>query len=154
LLKSSSGIDVAHVPYSGLAKAMGDLVGGHVGAMFVGLHSITPLANDSQVKILGVAASRRIASAPDLPTISEQGIPGFEVEAWYGLFAPAGTPPDVVSRINQAMNEALRQPEIVAILAKQGLDVVGGAPDTLRDLLASDLAKWLKVIKDAGIAQE
>ena len=154
LLKHSAGIELTHVPYSGLAKSISDLVGGHVSAMFVGVNSIMPLADDKKVKVLGVGSLQRVPSAPNVPTIAEQGLPGFEVESWFGLLAPAGTPAETVQRINTAMNEILKRPEIVAVLAKQGLNVVGGPPDRLRQLLASDLTKWLKVIKDAGISPE
>ena len=154
LLKHSAGIELTHVPYSGLAKAISDLVGGHVSAMFVGVNSIMPLADDKKVKVLGVSSLQRVASAPQIPTIAEQGLPGFEVESWFGLLAPAETSTETVERINVAMNEILKRPEIVAVLARQGLNVVGGSPDRLGQLLQSDLAKWLKVIKDAGIPPE
>jgi len=154
LLKNSAGIALTHVPYSGLAKSISDLVGGHVSAMFVGVNSIMPLADDKKVKVLGVGSLQRVASAPQVPTIAEQGLPGFEVESWFGMLAPAGTPAETVERINVAMNDVLKRPEIVAVLAKQGLYVVGGSPDRLGQLLASDLTKWLRVIKDSGIAPE
>jgi tripartite-type tricarboxylate transporter receptor subunit TctC len=154
LLKNSAGVELTHVPYNGLAKAISDLVGGHVSAMFVGVNSIMPLANDKKVKVLGVSSLQRAASAPQVPTIAEQGLPGFEVESWFSLLAPAGTPRETVERINFAMNEILKRPEIVTVLAKQGLNVVGGSPDRLGQLLQSDLTKWLKVIKDAGISPE
>lgn len=154
LLKSSADVKMVHVPYSGLAKAMSDLAGGHVDAMFVGLHSIMPLAEDKKVKVLGVGASKRVSSSPDIPTIAEQGVPGFEVEAWFGMLAPAGTPAPIVERINTAMNEVMKDPQVIAALKRQGLDLVGGKPDQLAKLLADDLKTWLKVIKDAGIVTE
>ena len=154
LLKHSAGFELTHVPYSGLAKSISDLVGGHVSAMFVGANSIMPLADDKKVKVLGIGSLKRVPEAPQIPTIAEQGLPGFEVESWFGLLAPAGTPTDTIRRINAAMNEILKRPEIIAVLAKQGLYVVGGTPDHLGQLLVSDLAKWLKVIKDAGISPE
>jgi tripartite-type tricarboxylate transporter receptor subunit TctC len=154
LLKGSAGVQMVHVPYSGLAKSMTDLVGGHVDTMFVGLHSVMPLAKDGKAKILGVGSRQRVPSAAQIPTIAEQGLPGFEVEVWFGLLAPVGTPPDMIARINAAMNEVLKQPEVIAALDKQGLTLVGGSPERLSGLLADDLKTWLKVIKDAGIATE
>lgn len=154
LLKSSAHIQMTHVPYSGLARAITDLTGGHVDAMFVGLHSIMPLVRDSKVKILGVSSLKRAASAPDVPTIAEQGLPNFEVEAWFGILAPTGTPPETVMRLNAAINETMKNPEVVTALKQQGLDLVGGSPERLKRLLADDLKTWLKVIKDAGITTE
>jgi tripartite-type tricarboxylate transporter receptor subunit TctC len=154
LFQKSTGTTMVHIPYSGLAKSMTDLVGGHVSTMFVGLHSIKPFADEGKVKILGVASLERLATTPALPTVAEQGLPGFEVEAWYGLLAPRGTPPALVAQLNAVVNEILQRPDIAAALAGQGLDIVGGAPEKLGRLLASDLDKWLKVIKDANIAAE
>jgi tripartite-type tricarboxylate transporter receptor subunit TctC len=154
LFKSSTGMQLEHVPYSGLAKSITDVVGGHVETMFVGLHSVTSLVRNSKLKVLGVGSRERLASAPEVPTIAEQGLPGFEVEAWFGLLAPAATPLATINRINAAMNDALKQPEVTDVLAKQGLDLIAGSPERLRQLLAADLEKWLKVIKDAGIPAE
>ncbi len=154
LLKTSSGTQMVHVPYSGLAKSISDLVGGHVDAMFVGLHSIMPLAEAKKVKVLGVGASKRVSSSPNLPTIAEQGLPNFEVEAWFGMLAPAGTPAPIVERLNIAMNEVMKDPQVIAALERQGLDLVGGKPERLAKLLTDDLKTWLKVIKDAGIETE
>jgi tripartite-type tricarboxylate transporter receptor subunit TctC len=154
LLQNSTGAKMTHVPYSGLAKTVTDLTGGHVDAMFVGLHSIAPLARSAKVKIIGVSSLQRAQSATDIPTIAEQGLPGFEVETWFGLLAPAGTPHDVVERINVALNRVLQRPAINSSFKAQGLELVGGTPDALGDLLKSDQVKWLKVIRDAGIAAE
>ena len=93
-------------------------------------------------------------AAPDVPTLDEQGVTGFEVDLWFGLLAPAGTPADVVNRYNATLNEFLRSPRMVAELAKQGLIASGGTPEVLRDLIAHDLGKWAKIIKDAGITAE
>ncbi len=154
LLMASTDIKMQHVPYSGLAQSVTDLVGGHVDTMFVGMHSIVPLAKKSKVKILGVGSPRRAAAEPQIPTIAEQGVTGFDVSVWFGMLAPAGTPPETVKQLNEALNEVLKRPEIVQVLAKQGLDLVGGSPDRLSRLLADDLKKWLKVIKAAGIQTE
>jgi len=154
LLQNSTGTKMTHVPYSGLAKTITDLTGGHVDAMFVGLHSIAPLGRAGKVKVIGVSSLQRSPSAADIPTIAEQGVPGFEVETWFGLLAPAGTPPETVARINAALDKVLRRQAIVDSFKAQGLEIVGGPPDRLAKLLKSDQAKWLKVIQDAGIAAE
>lgn len=154
LLQISTKTQMTHVPYSGLAKAVTDLTGGHVDAMFVGLHTIAPLARASKVKIIGVSSLQRAEMAKDIPTIAEQGLPGFEVATWFGLLAPAGTPTDTIERINTALNKVLKRPAIVKSFQAQGLDIIGGSPGQLDQLLRNDQAKWLKVIKDSGIAAE
>ena len=154
LLQISTDAKMTHVPYSGLAKAVTDLTGGHVDAMFVGLHTIAPLARSSKVKIIGVSSLQRAAGSPEVPTLIEQGLPGFEVETWFGLLAPAGTPKETIEKINAALNKALQQPAVVKSFEAQGLDILGGSPDRLEQLLKSDQAKWAKVIKDAGLSAE
>jgi tripartite-type tricarboxylate transporter receptor subunit TctC len=154
LFKQATHTDLTHVPYRGTSGVMNDLIGNHVSAMFVPTHVALPLANAGEIRILGVASDQRVAAAPDVPTLIEQGVPGFEVDLWFGLLAPAGTPPEVVARYNTVLNEFLRAPKMVAELGKQGLVSSGGSPEILRDLIAHDLAKWQKIIKDAGIRAE
>lgn len=154
LLQISTDTKMTHVPYSGLAKAVTDLTGGHVDAMFVGLHTIAPLARASKVKIIGISSMQRASSSPDVPTMVEQGLPGFEVETWFGLLAPAGTPKETIERINSALNKALQRPAVIKSFEAQGLEILGGGPDKLEQLLKSDQAKWAKVIKDAGLSAE
>lgn len=154
LLQISTDTKMTHVPYSGLAKAVTDLTGGHVDAMFVGLHSIAPLARSGKVKIIGVSSLQRASTSPDVPTMVEQGLPGFEVETWFGLLAPAGTPKETIDRLNAALNKALQRPAVVKGFQTQGLEILGGEPAKLEQLLKSDQAKWAKVIKDAGLSAE
>jgi tripartite-type tricarboxylate transporter receptor subunit TctC len=154
LFKQATGTDVVHVPYKGTSNVMSDLVGNHVGAMFIPTHVALPHAVDKQIKLLGVASLERVPAAPDVPTLDEQGVTEFEVDLWFGLLAPAGTPTEVVNRYNAALNDYLHSPKLVAELAKQGLIASGGTPDALRDLIAHDFAKWARIIKAAGIAAE
>jgi tripartite-type tricarboxylate transporter receptor subunit TctC len=154
LFKQATGTDLVHVPYKGTSNVMSDLVGNHVGAMFIPTHVALPHAVEKQIKLLGVASLERVPAAPEVPTLDEQGVSGFEVDLWFGLLAPAGTPADSVNRYNTALNEFLRSPRMVAELAKQGLIASGGTPDVLRDLIAHDFAKWAKIIKNAGITAE
>jgi tripartite-type tricarboxylate transporter receptor subunit TctC len=154
LFKQATGTDLVHVPYKGTSNVMSDLVGNHVGAMFIPTHVALPHAVEKQIKLLGVASLERVPAAPDVPTLDEQGVTGFEVDLWFGLLAPAGTPADIVNRYNAALNEFLRSPRMVSELAKQGLIASGGTPGTLRELIAHDFAKWAKIIKDAGITAE
>jgi tripartite-type tricarboxylate transporter receptor subunit TctC len=154
LFKLTAGISLRHVPYSGSAGAVRDLVGGHVGTMFLPLHTALPLVADKQVRLLAVGSNERSALAPDVATLAEQGVSGFDVDLWYGLLAPAGTSPEIIARYNDILNDILMQPLIRDALAKQGLQARGGTPARLAELIAKDLPRWAKVVKDAGIAQE
>jgi tripartite-type tricarboxylate transporter receptor subunit TctC len=118
------------------------------------VHTVLPLAQDNQVRVLAIGSDRRSAMAPNVPTLAEEGMTGFEVDLWYGLFAPAGTPKEIVQRYNAAVNEILATPKVRDALEKQGLIPVGGAPERVRDLLAKDLARWAKVVREAGITAE
>ena len=142
------------LPYKGTSGVMSDLIGNHVSAMFVPTHVALPLAEEKQIRILGVASPQRVAAAPAVPTLAEQGVTGFEVDIWFGLLAPAGTPPEVVARYNAIINEFLRAPPIMAALAKQGLITAGGPPAVLSTLIATDRAKWQALIQSVGITAE
>jgi len=154
LFKQATHTSLTHVPYRGTAGVMNDIIGNHVSAMFVPTHVALPLADAKEIRILGVASDKRVAAAPDVPTLIEQGLPGFEVDLWFGLLAPAGTTSDVITRYNAVFNEFLRAPKMVAELGKQGLVSAGGPPKVLRDLIATDLAKWQKIIRDAAITAD
>jgi tripartite-type tricarboxylate transporter receptor subunit TctC len=154
LFKHATQTDLVHIPYKGTSGVMSDLVGNHVSAMFVPTHVALPLAADKQIRILGVASAERVPAAPDVPTLNEQDVTGFDVDIWFGLLAPAGTPADVVARYNATVNEFLRSPAVNATLAKQGLITAGGPPEVLGELIARDMAKWQKVIQQAGITAE
>jgi tripartite-type tricarboxylate transporter receptor subunit TctC len=152
LLKVTAEIDLVHVPYSGSAGAVRDLVGGHVGAMFMPLHTVLPLAQDQQVRLLAVGSDKRSALAPEVPTFAEEGLTGIAIDLWYALLAPAGTAADIIARYNGAVNEILATPKVRDALSKQGLTARGGSPADLAQLIASDGARWAKVVKDAKIA--
>jgi tripartite-type tricarboxylate transporter receptor subunit TctC len=154
LFKQATGTDLVHVPYKGSSNVMSDLVGNHVSAMFIPTHVALPHANDNQIRLLGVASLDRVPAAPNVPTLHEQGVAGFEVDLWFGLLAPAGTPAEIVMRYNRTLNEFLLAPKMVAELGKQGLIAAGGTSEVLRDLIAHDLDKWGKIIKEAGIKAE
>lgn len=156
LFKQRSGIDVAHVPYRGAAGAVSDILAGNVAAMFIPANSAVELAKDGRARILAVAAESRPPHAPDAPTMAEAGVAGVVVRDWYALFAPAGTgtPAEVVRRYNEAVNAALAAPEVAGALAGQGMTVIGGPPERLRDRLAANLGAWAKVIREAGITAD
>jgi tripartite-type tricarboxylate transporter receptor subunit TctC len=154
LFKLRAAVDLKHVPYTGSAGAVKDLVGGHVKAMFVPVHTVLPLAAGNEVRLLAVGSQQRSALAPDVPTLNEEGVAGFEVDLWYALAAPAGTPKEIIARYNTAVNEILSSPKVREALAQQGLVPVGGTPEHLAQLIAQDLPRWAKVVKEAGIAAD
>jgi len=154
LFKVSTQTDLVHIPYKGSSGVTTDLVGGHVSAMFLPVHVALPLAVDKQIRILAVASQTRAAVAPEVPTFAEAGVPGFEVDLWFGLLAPAGTPDDIVARYNDALNDVLRAPRMIEELGKQGLITAGGTPAQLGELIAKDAAKWQRAIRAAGITAE
>jgi tripartite-type tricarboxylate transporter receptor subunit TctC len=154
LFKLRAKIDLVHVPYRGSAGAVTDLIGGHISAMFLPIHTVLPLAKEKQVRILAAGGRERAAVAPDVSTLDEQGYSGFDVSLWYGLLAPAGTPAEIIARTNQAINEILQSPDVANTLAQQGLAAVGGPPDRLGQLIVQDLEKWASVARDAGLAQQ
>jgi tripartite-type tricarboxylate transporter receptor subunit TctC len=151
LLKLTTKISMNHIPYRGSAGATNDLIGGHVSLAFQSIHVIMPLAQTNQVRLLAIASKERSPVAPELPTLQEVGLPGFEVDLWFGVLAPAGTPQEIVERYNAVINEILRTPQVVEKLAKQGLRTGGGTPERFGDFLANDIVKWQKVVSEAGI---
>jgi tripartite-type tricarboxylate transporter receptor subunit TctC len=151
LLKLETGMDIIHVPYKGAAGAISDLVGGHVQAMISALQTVAPHAQSGRLRMLAVMSSHRAEAFPDVPTLKEAGLPELEVETWYAMFAPAGTPSAIVARVNRDLNELLREADVRDVLAKQGLEPAGGAPDALGARVKRELASWTRVVKAAGI---
>jgi tripartite-type tricarboxylate transporter receptor subunit TctC len=153
LFKLQTTTDLKHIPYRGSAGATQDLVGGHVSAGFQTVHVALPLVQTGQLRLLGIARLERVPAATDVPTLHSEGVTGFDVPLWYGIFTPAGTPANIVARYNTTLNEILRSPEVTETLAKQGLVSVGGTAAALSALIRSERAKWEKVVTDAGIAK-
>ena len=154
LFRAQTGIEWTHVPYKGAAPAVQDVLGGHVSVMFDNVSSAIPNIKAGRVRALGVASLRRYPSLPDLPTIAEQGVAGYETTIWLALFAPAKTPAPVLQSLNQAVQEAVNSSEFKARLV--GLDMQprhSSAPE-LADYLKTELAKWARVVKAAGIKPE
>jgi tripartite-type tricarboxylate transporter receptor subunit TctC len=149
--KRAAGIDMIHVPYKGASQATTDLVGGQIQVMIGPAVAIMPLARAGNVRALAVPSLKRSALAPELPTMIESGVPDFEVTSWYGLAAPAGTPKDIVLKLNIIANNALSQPELIEQFRLQGYEPLGGAPEDLNALIKTDVARWTKIIRDAAI---
>jgi tripartite-type tricarboxylate transporter receptor subunit TctC len=154
LLKLTAQINLTHIPYAGSAGAVKDLAGGHVSAMFLPIHTALPLAETGQIRILAVGSQARAPQATQVPTLAELGVTDFDVDLWYGVLAPAGTPKDVIDRYNAVFNEILAQPSVRTVLDRQGLMARGGPPERLAELIAKDRLRWAKVVKDAGITSE
>jgi tripartite-type tricarboxylate transporter receptor subunit TctC len=155
LFKARAGIDVLHVPYKGTGGAVQDLLGGQVSMMFLPVHVALPQVEAGKLRLLAAGGTRRAAATPNVPSLAEaSGIADIDVDIWYGLYAPAGTPPAIVARLNADVNALLKSPEVVDVLAKQGLTATGGTPADLANLTEKDLARWGRVIRDAHITAE
>jgi tripartite-type tricarboxylate transporter receptor subunit TctC len=154
LLKLTAQINLTHVPYAGSAGAVKDIAGGHVSAMFLPIHTALPLAETGQIRILAVGSQVRAQQAAQVPTLAELGVTDFDVDLWYAVLAPAGTPKDVVDRYNAVFNEILAQPSVRTVLERQGLIAHGGPSERLAALIAKDRVRWAKVVKDAEITSE
>jgi len=151
LLKLEAHVDIVHVPYKSSAGAIADLVGGQVQCMVIPLQTAAPQVQSGAIRMLAVMSAQRSSAFPDVPTMRELGLPAIEVDTWYGIFAPAGTPPEIVGRWNTEVNALLRQPDVRESLEKQGLVPQGGPPERLTRLLQEDIARWLRVVRSAGI---
>ena len=149
-----SGTRMLHVPYRGGGESIIALVAGHVSVTVASMLGTMPHVRSGKLRALGVTSAKRVANAPDIPTIAEEGVPGYESLQWYGLLAPAGTPREIVARLNREVVAVLRTPEISARLANDGAEVVAGTPEEFGAWLRAETEKWAKVAKAAGIKPE
>jgi tripartite-type tricarboxylate transporter receptor subunit TctC len=154
LLKLSAKIDIVHVPYRGAAPALNDMLGQQVQMVFLDLPVLLPQIKAGGLRAIALGAPQRAPTAIDVPTTAEVGVPDVLAENWYGMLAPAGTPPAIVARLNEIATEAMRDPAVKEKLAVQGAQLVGDSPEHFRAFIESETAKWAKVIKDAGIPTE
>jgi len=150
LFKYMTGTDIVHVPYKGGAPAIADLIAGHVELMFESTNSIAPHVRAGRVRALAVTGARRAHSLPEVPTMIETGVPGYEVTAWSGVIAPAGLPRPVLERLNAAVNAAINEPATRERLAEMGSESGGGTPEDYAALIRRDSAKWAEVIRRSG----
>ncbi len=151
LLKLTAGIDVVHVPYKGGAPAVTDLIGGQVQLLWVSIPSVLPHVKAGRLRALAVSTAKRTTSAPDVPTVTESGYPGFEYSNWNALFAPAGTPQPQLRKINAQVVAALSDPAVAQRLTAQGADPAPGTPEELGKYMRTDHERWKKVIRTANI---
>lgn len=154
LLKALAGIDMVHVPYKGTGPAITDLLGGQVQLMFNSMPSVLPLVRSGKLKGIAVGSAQRSAAASDIPTVAEAGVPGFENVTWYGMFAPAKTPHDIVVKLNRQVVAILADPQMAQRLAAQGAEPRSSSPEELVKFMQVESERWKKVIKTANIAVE
>jgi len=150
LFKAMTGTDIVHVPYKGGAQAINDLIAGHVQVIFESLNSISNFARSGKVRALAVSGSRRSPGFPDLPTIAEAGVPGYDASTWSGVIAPAGVPRAIVDKLNAAINRAIATPTSRERFSLIGDELVGGTPEEFAQLIRNDSAKWKEVIQRSG----
>ena len=154
LLKQQAGIEILHVPYKGSGPAMTDTLAGTTQIMFPSLVAAGPHIKSGKLRALAVTGSKRSPLYPQLPTIAESGVSGFEITQWYGFFAPAKTPRDIVDKLNKEIVAIMKDPDTAKKFADQGADIVTGSPEDFGKLVQSELAKWSKFIKEAKITAD
>jgi tripartite-type tricarboxylate transporter receptor subunit TctC len=155
LFKLSAGVDIVHIPHKSSAEAVTGLLGGQTDAMFLPVHTTLPHIKSGRLRVLSVASKARNPLLPETPTIADSaGIPGFEVDLWYGMLVPARTPREVIDRLNAELRAVLAMDAMRAKLASQGLQLEASTPEQLAEVLRTDIDKWSKVIKTAGIKPE
>src|ERR1041384_2332331 len=154
LFKFMTGTQIVHVPYRGGAAAMNDLIAGHVQLMFESLNSIAPHARSGAVRGLAVSGARRSPMFPDLPTVAEAGVPGYDAPTWSGIVGPAKMPRDVVMKLNEAVNRALKSQVFVERFGTLGDEPAGAPPEAFGETIRVELAKWADVVKRSGAKLE
>ena len=150
MLKSMAQIDVIHIPYKGNAPAMTDLLGGHVTVNVGLLPVVLPYVNAGKLRALAVTTAQRVAALPQLPTLQESGFPDYEINSWQGVFAPARTPADVVTKLNREIVRILASPDVRQRLMSEGAEPIGSAPGQFDAYVNAEIAKWAKVVKESG----
>jgi tripartite-type tricarboxylate transporter receptor subunit TctC len=154
LLNMMAGIKLIHVPYKGTTPALTGMLSGEVSVMFFTVVGIEPHAKSGKARVLAVTTPKRAPLMPDLPTMTEAGYPGFEVTSWFGLLAPANTPPAIISRVNSESAKALTLPDVSGALKKMGFDAVGGTPEQFAAHIKSEVERFTKLVKATGITVE
>ena len=151
MLVSRAGIKLVHVPYKGSAPALSDLIGGHVSMYLGSMPASVPQARSGKLRAVAVTGARRAPAAPEVPTIAESGLPGYEFTSWYGLFAPAGTPPAIIDQIQGAVRKVLERADMRERMLAEGNETVGNTPGEFAAVIRSDISKYAKIVKAANI---
>ena len=154
LLKALTGTNIVHVPYKGTGPAITDLLGGKVQLMFNSMPTVLPLVRSGKLRALAVGSTQRISAIADIPTVAESGVPGFENVTWYGMFAPAKTPREIVNKLNAQVVRILAEPDMAQRLSSQGAEPRSSTPDELAKFMRVEFERWAKVIKSAGVKVE
>jgi tripartite-type tricarboxylate transporter receptor subunit TctC len=154
LLISLANLKVTYIPYKGAGPAMYDVMGGHIDAIFSTGVTTIPQIKAGKVRPLGISTARRSAVVPDLPTIAEQGVPGYEVSTFHGWAAPAGTPPAIINKLSGELARVAKHPDIVEKLTEDGSEPVGSTPEQFRQLIIREVARWRKLVKDIDLKIE
>jgi tripartite-type tricarboxylate transporter receptor subunit TctC len=154
LLNGTTGTDMVHVPYKGSGQAISDLVGGHIKMMISGMASTLPHVHTGKLVAIATTGIKRTPATPDIPTIAESGFPGLEASSWFGVLAPAGTPRAVVTRLNADIRKTLQNPAVEKRLSNVGFEIIHGTPEQFTAYIKSEMQKWAKVVKAAGIKPE
>ena len=152
LIALSAGVKLMHVPYRGGAPALNDLVGGHVDVYVSSLPQVLQLAQTGQAKALAVTSAKRTPQLPDVPTLDEAGIAGFDLWSWWGIVGPAGMPPDVVNALNSEIGKMLNSPELATFLSNEGAEAEAMTPQQFGDLMRLETERWIKVAHEANIS--
>lgn len=153
-LKLRTKIFMSHIPYRGTAPSVTDLISGQVDATFTGGPAVMPHVKSGRLRALAVSSSRRMAAFPEVPTVAESGYPGFEADQWYGVVAPAGTPAELVTRLNLAINKILALPEVAQQLAGEGAEPVQATPQAFAELIAREIPRWREVVRAGNVKPE
>jgi len=151
LFKLQARISITHIPFSGTAGAVNAVLSGDVPLMFLPVHVAMAQVKGGRLVALAAAGDKRSSFAPDVPTLAELGFKGVEADLWYGMLAPAGTPAEIVARINADMRKALALPEVKTALSAQGMEIVPSSPEEMGALMRKDAARWMAVVKQQGI---
>ena len=154
MFKQEAGVEITHVPYRGSAPALNDLMAGHVSISFDYPPSSMQFVNTGKLKALGVTSLTRVKVSPEVPTLNEAGLPGFNLLTWYGVFAPKGTAPEIVSKLQTTMAQAAKEPDVIKRMDELAIDVVVSSPGELAKFHQADVATWAKFIKDKNIKIE
>ncbi|MEN3354443.1 MAG: putative tricarboxylic transport rane protein [Betaproteobacteria bacterium] len=154
MFRTRAGINVVHIPYKGSSPAKIDLMAGRVQMFFTGIPPVLSEIRNATLRALGVTSGRRTNTLPDVPTIAESGVSGFDVSPWFGILAPANTPPEIVSRLNQEIVKTLHDPRLRERLARDGVDAAGDTPKSFSSFIRVELNKWSKAVKESGAKVE
>jgi tripartite-type tricarboxylate transporter receptor subunit TctC len=154
LFKSSAGIAITHIPYKGAIPALTDVMSGHAQMMFATSASVMPFIRDGRVRALAVTSKTRMKDLPNIPTMIESGLPGFEAVTWHGIVVRAGTPPEIVNKINAELTAALGKDDLLERFKNLGVEPAPGSPQTFADYIKSETPKWTKVVRDSGASVE